>query len=86
METGHGIVTPRDIRDLCDLYNVTDAAERDRMMTPAREGKRRSWWQPYDLAYATYVGLEAEAVAISAFQSSVVNGLLHTADYARGRP
>jgi transcriptional regulator with XRE-family HTH domain len=83
METGHGIATPRDIRDLCELYDVTDQAERDRMMTLAREGKRRAWWQSYDLAYANYVGLEEEAVAISAFQSSVVHGLLHTADYAR---
>jgi transcriptional regulator with XRE-family HTH domain len=82
METGHGIATSRDIRDLCVLYDVTDA-ERDRMMTLAREGKRRAWWQSYDLAYASYVGLEEEAVAISAFQSSVVHGLLHTADYAR---
>jgi len=83
METGHGITTSRDIRDLCVLYDVTDAAERDRMMTLAREGKRRAWWQSYDLAYANYVGLEEEAVAISAFQSSVVHGLLHTPDYAR---
>src|SRR6516225_491276 len=83
METGHGITTSRDIRDLCVLYHVTDAAERDRMMTLAREGKRRAWWQSYDLAYANYVGLEEEAVAISAFQSSVVHGLLHTPDYAR---
>lgn len=83
METGHGLATPRDIRDLCDLYEVTDPRERDRMMTLAREGKRRAWWQSYDLAYATYAGLEAEAVSISAFQSSVVHGLLHTADYAR---
>ena len=83
METGHGIATPRDIRDLCDLYEVADEAERDRLMTLAREGKRRAWWQSYDLAYATYVGLEEEAVAISAFQSSVVHGLLHTAGYAR---
>jgi transcriptional regulator with XRE-family HTH domain len=83
METGHGIATSRDIRDLCVLYHVTDAAERDRMMTLAREGKRRAWWQSYDLAYANYVGLEEEAVAISAFQSSVVHGLLHTPDYAR---
>jgi transcriptional regulator with XRE-family HTH domain len=83
METGHGIATPRDIRDLCDLYEITDEAERDRMMTLAREGKRRAWWQSYDLAYANYVGLEEAAVAISAFQSSVVHGLLHTADYAR---
>jgi transcriptional regulator with XRE-family HTH domain len=83
METGHGAATPRDIRDLCNLYDVTDQTERDRLMTLAREGKRQGWWQSYDLGYATYVGLEAEAVAISGFQSSVVHGLLQTADYAR---
>jgi transcriptional regulator with XRE-family HTH domain len=83
METGHGIATLRDIRDLCDIYGVTGQAERDRLMTLARQSKQQAWWQSYDLAYATYVGLEAEAVAISAFQSSVVHGLLQTADYAR---
>ena len=83
METGHGVATPRDIRDLCDLYGVTDEAERDHMMNLAAEGKQQAWWQSYDLGYATYVGLEAEAVSISAFQSSVVHGLLQTADYAR---
>jgi len=83
METGHGVAGPRDIRDLCDLYGVTEAAERERMMQLAREGKQTGWWQGYDLPYSTYVGLEAEAVAISDFQSSVVPGLLQTADYAR---
>jgi transcriptional regulator with XRE-family HTH domain len=83
METGHGIATPRDIRDLCDLYGVTDEAERERMKNLAAEAKQHAWWQSYDLGYATYVGLEAEAVAISAFQSSVVHGLMQTADYAR---
>jgi len=83
METGHGAATPRDIRDLCNLYDVTDQAERDRLMKLARESKLQGWWQSYDLTYATYVGLEAEAVAISDFQSSVVPGLLQTPDYAR---
>jgi transcriptional regulator with XRE-family HTH domain len=83
METGHGAATPRDIRDLCALYGVTDEAERERMTELAREGKQQGWWQSYELTYATYVGLEAEAVAISDFQSSVVPGLLQTADYAR---
>jgi transcriptional regulator with XRE-family HTH domain len=83
METGHGVATPRDIRDLCDLYGVTDGAQRDHMMQLAAEGKQQAWWQSYDLGYATYAGLEAEAVSISAFQSSVVHGLLQTADYAR---
>jgi transcriptional regulator with XRE-family HTH domain len=83
METGQGGAAPRDIRDLCNLYDVTDEAERDRMMTLAREGRRPARWQRYELAYATYAELEEEALAISAFQSSVVHGLLHTADYAR---
>jgi transcriptional regulator with XRE-family HTH domain len=85
METGQGGATPRDVRDLCNLYDVTDEAERDRMMTLAREGKAPARWQRYDLAYATYAELEGEALAISAFQSSVVHGLLHTADYARAQ-
>jgi Domain of unknown function (DUF5753) len=83
METGHGVAAARDIRDLCDLYGVTDEAERDRLMSMAREGKRTGGWQSYDLGYATYVGLEEEALAISGFQSSVVHGLLPTAEYAR---
>jgi len=83
METGHGIATARDIRDLCDLYGVTDEDERERLRILAREGKQHAWWHSYDLTYETYVGLEAEAVSISAFQSSVVHGLLQTADYAR---
>jgi transcriptional regulator with XRE-family HTH domain len=83
METGHGVASPRDIRDICSLYEVTDKAERERMLRLAAEGKQAGWWQSYDLPYSTYVGLEAEATAISDFQSSVVPGLLQTADYAR---
>src|SRR5215813_10644328 len=40
METGHGIATARDIRDLCSLYEVTDHGERDHMMKLAAEGRR----------------------------------------------
>lgn len=83
METGHG-ATPRDIRDLCDLYVITDSAERDHLMSLAREGKQTGWWQGYDLDYfATYVGLEAEAVGIKSYQSAIVPGLLQTQGYAR---
>ena len=83
METGHGVVTPRDIRDLCDFYGVTEEAERNHLKQLAREGNQQGWWQSYDLAYGTYIGLEAEARSISEFKSSVVPGLLQTADYAR---
>src|SRR6266702_4129039 len=83
METGHGVATPRDIRDLCDLYGVTDQAERDHMMRLAAEGKQQAWWQSYDLDFGTFVGLEADATAIRRYQSIVVPGLLQTAAYAR---
>jgi transcriptional regulator with XRE-family HTH domain len=83
MEAGRRAGTLRDVRDLCDLYGVSAKADRDRMMKLAGEGKKRGWWQSYELAYADYVGLEAEATVISCFQSSVIHGLLQTADYAR---
>jgi Domain of unknown function (DUF5753)/Helix-turn-helix domain len=83
LETGRAGASPRDIRDLLDLYGVTDLAERERLMSLAREGKQRAWWQEYDLAYGSYVGLEAEAVAISDYNSDVVTGLLQVESYAR---
>ena len=83
LETGRVGASPRDIRDLCIVYEITDAAERERLMTLAREGKQRAWWQQFDLPYGTYVGLEAEAVAISNYNTGVVPGLLQVDGYAR---
>jgi transcriptional regulator with XRE-family HTH domain len=85
METGQRGATPRDIRDLCRLYGVTNVAEQERLMTLAKEGKQQGWWQSFavPLPYMTYVGLEQEAAVMSMFQSSVVPGLLQTADYTR---
>jgi transcriptional regulator with XRE-family HTH domain len=82
-ETGRAGASPRDIRDLCDLYQVTDPAERQRLTTLAREGKQRAWWHEYALPYATYIGLEAEASSILDYHSHVVTGLMQTEDYAR---
>jgi transcriptional regulator with XRE-family HTH domain len=85
LETGQRGASPRDVRDLCDLYQVTDQQERDRLMQLAREGKQRAWWQTLDWPepLSTYIGLEAEAVSIRAFESDVIPGLLQTEDYAR---
>lgn len=83
IETGQSGASQRDIRDLCDLYEVADPAERERLMLLAREGKQRGWWQDYDLPYATFVGLEAEASSINVYHSETVPGLIQTEDYAR---
>ena len=83
LETGRVGASPRDIRDLCLVYGITDRAERERLMALAREGKQRAWWQQYDLPYASYVGLEAEAASISDYNSDIVPGLLQVEGYAR---
>jgi transcriptional regulator with XRE-family HTH domain len=83
LETGRVGASPRDIRDLCIVYGITDAAEREGLMALAREGKQRAWWQQFGLPYATYVGLEAEATSISDYNSDIVPGLLQIEGYAR---
>jgi transcriptional regulator with XRE-family HTH domain len=82
METGQRGATLRDVRDLCNLYGVTGEAERDRLMTLAKEGKQPGWWQSYELPISTYVGLEAEAASIKDYDSAIIPGLMQTADYA----
>ena len=83
LETGQRSASPRDIRDLCDLYGVSNPAARAHLNELAREGRKQAWWQPYALPYATYVGLEAEAVTISDFEPGVFPGLLQVPAYAR---
>jgi len=83
LETGRVGASPRDIRDLCIVYGITEATERDGLMTLAREGRQRAWWQEFNLPYATYVGLEAEATSIRSYSSDIVPGLLQVEDYAR---
>ena len=83
LETGQRGASARDIQDLCRIYRVDDPAQRDHLSELAREGKKRAWWQPFDLPYATYVGLEAEADSITDFESGVVPGLLQTREYAQ---
>jgi transcriptional regulator with XRE-family HTH domain len=86
LETGQRAASLRDVRDLCQIYGLTDGAEQERLMSLARAAKQRGWWQEYeDLGDAkdyTYIGLEDQAAAIAVFHSSTVPGLLQTADYA----
>lgn len=83
LETGQRGASARDIRDLCDLYQVLDPERRQYMATLAREGKDQAWWKEYDLPHSAYIGLEAAAIAIRDYHANVVPGLLQTAEYAR---
>ncbi len=81
VETGQRGATPRDIRDLAALYGLDDN-ERRLLADLAAEGKQRAWWQPLNLPYSIYVGLEAEASSIHDFALAIVPGLLQTEAYA----
>lgn len=83
LETGQRGASLRDVRDLSDLYEVTDEEERQHLAGLAKESRKPAWWQRYSLPYANYVGLEAEALRISDFESGAFPGLLQTPDYAR---
>jgi transcriptional regulator with XRE-family HTH domain len=83
METGQRGASQRDVRDLCQIYGVDDPVEYEHMMNLAKQGRAQAWWQPFNLPYATFVGLETDALAISDFEPGVFPGLLQIPDYAR---
>ncbi len=83
METGQRGATLRDVRDLCQIYGLTDVPKAEYLMGLVREAKQQAWWQSYDLDYATYVGLEQAATTLCYYQSTIVPGLLQTVGYAR---
>lgn len=81
-ETGQRGVSARDIRDLCDLYEVS-VDRRQQLTELAAEGKQRAWWQPLSLPYTTYMEFESAAASIQDYAMEIMPGLLQTADYAR---
>ena len=83
IETGQTGVTPRDVRDMLSIYGVElDYAET--LLQIAREARQKGWWQLYgDVLTGAYVGLEAAADRIRAYEALVVPGLLQTEGYAQ---
>ncbi|MFE0023863.1 helix-turn-helix domain-containing protein [Amycolatopsis sp. NPDC059021] len=83
IETGHVGVTPRDARDMLALYGIT-GDEQEVLVQLAREARKRGWWHAYNEVFTgTFVGLEADASSLRAFQALLVPGLLQTERYAR---
>ncbi|RDI67751.1 helix-turn-helix domain-containing protein [Nocardia pseudobrasiliensis] len=86
LELGRTGFKERDIRDLLDLYGVTDDGQRDAFLDLVRKANQPGWWHRYgDLLpswFETYLGLEGAAMAIRTFEGQLVPGLLQTEDYA----
>jgi transcriptional regulator with XRE-family HTH domain len=82
MESGFRSGTLRDVRDLCDLYGVTEESKRSHLMQLALDSKQQGWWQLYEnTQYAGYIGFENDAKAIKLYHSAVVPGLMQTVEY-----
>lgn len=85
IETARVAVTPRDVRDLLTLYGVEDDQYREALLELARSSKQKTWWTDYRdiMRPGNYVGLEAEAVMLRAWEPIIVPGLLQTEAYIR---
>ncbi|WP_371660629.1 helix-turn-helix domain-containing protein [Streptomyces sp. NBC_00280] len=87
MELGRVSFKTRDVEDLLTLYGVNDEAERNALLSLAREANVAGWWHSYSDVlpnwFPTYVGLEGAASLIRAYEVQFVHGLLQTPAYAR---
>ena len=85
IETARVAVTARDVKDLLMLYGVEDESYRDALMTLARQSRERTWITDYRdiMRPGNFVGLEAEAAAMRAWEPIVLPGLLQTEEYMR---
>jgi len=81
LETAARRPSLRDVRDLCELYDL-DAPTSAEFMTLAREARQQMWWTQYeDLNMHPYLGLEAAAVAITSYSMYYIPALLQTEKY-----
>ncbi|GAB1643806.1 helix-turn-helix domain-containing protein [Krasilnikovia sp. MM14-A1259] len=82
IETGHTSATPRDVKDMLDIYGV-DVAATEELVQIAREARQKGWWHPYStVLVGAYVGLEAAACSVRAYEQQVIPGLLQSEEYA----
>lgn len=83
----HEGVSPGDVRELLDVYGITNPGDVRPLVEMARQAQQRGWWQHYgDVLpawFATFVGLETGAAEERDYKGALVTGLLQTADYAR---
>jgi transcriptional regulator with XRE-family HTH domain len=100
IERAQAVASREDVIKMIDAYgSVIDGGvaddERERLLAMARQGNRKEWWEQHDRQLppklGSYLGLEAVATSLRAYDTTLVHGLFQTAEYARavirgGRP
>lgn len=83
LENGRRTISPRDVRDLCGIYGVTDPQVIESLMEMAKESGQPGWWHAYGkLPQSVYIGLETDAASLHTYESMVIPVLLQTPAYA----
>jgi hypothetical protein len=84
LENGRRAISPRDVRDLCAIYGVTDQQVIDALMQMAEESGQQGWWNVYgDVPQSVYIALETDAATVRAYEPLTIPGLLQTPAYAQ---
>ncbi|MFF8864298.1 helix-turn-helix domain-containing protein [Streptomyces sp. NPDC015139] len=89
IETGASGVKPADLRLLLDAYGVRDGHLRELLLMLAGSedaGGSNRWWHAYrgvlPPTYRDFISLESQASVMRTLETTVVPGLLQTAEYA----
>jgi transcriptional regulator with XRE-family HTH domain len=81
IETEHVGVSPKDARELLKLYGVP-SDQLEALVQLSKEARKKGWWHSYNEVFTgAFVGLEAEASSLRAYQALLIPGLLQTEDY-----
>jgi transcriptional regulator with XRE-family HTH domain len=79
IELGRHTILPRNVKFLCQLYEV-GAPDVDTLMRQAEESVEQGWWLAFSDTmpswFKTYVGFEADAKEIWSYENVFVPGLL----------
>jgi transcriptional regulator with XRE-family HTH domain len=83
LENGNRAISPRDVRDLCTIYGVTDQQVIDSLIQMAKESGQPGWWQAYgDIPQSVYIALETDAAVLHTYEPMMIPALLQTPAYA----
>jgi transcriptional regulator with XRE-family HTH domain len=82
LETASRPPNPRDVRDLCGVYGVSEA-EADELVEMAKEARKPNWWNKYEDLSMPYIGLEQDATSVMSYTMYYVPALLQTEAYTR---
>ncbi|MEU3406907.1 helix-turn-helix protein [Streptomyces sp. 3211.6] len=84
LENGRRSISQRDVRDLCEVYEVEDPRLVDSLMQMAKDSRQQGWWHAFgDIPYSVYIGLETDAASLRTYEPQMVPGLLQTPEYAQ---